>query len=148
MTPAKRVAIPTIALLLTWSAGCRVAPDMPAPNGATLTGIGHGDTVTSPFPVGMEAEGIAIAAAGTARPGEGHFHILVDVPCVAGGTVIPEGDGYHHFEDGASRAELDLSPGEHWLCLQVGDGANTALTPPGAGPAAHHTHEIRITVED
>lgn len=141
------VATSTV-LLLTGSAGCVGATDGPAPNGARFTDIDHGDTVTSPFTVGMEADGIEIVPAGSATRGEGHFHILVDRPCVAGGSVIPEGDGYFHLDDGASQVELELEPGEHSLCLQVGDGAHTAVLPPRPGPVAHHTHEIQITVGD
>lgn len=137
----------SVLLLAAWSAGCG-GKDGPAPNGAELAGIGHGDEVTSPFTVGMEAEGIDIVAAGEPKPGEGHFHILVDVPCVTGGDAIPQEDANHHFNDGETSAELDLEPGEHRLCLQVGDGAHRAMTPSAPGASAHNTHEIEITVEE
>jgi len=147
MAPPRWLTTASVTLLAVWSTGCG-AKDGPAPNGAELTGISHGDTVTSPFTVGMQAEGIDIVAAGDPTPGEGHFHILVDAPCVTGGAVIPDGDAFVHFDNGETEAELNLEPGEHWLCLQVGDGAHTALAPPRSGPVADLTHEIEITVKD
>ncbi len=122
--------------------------DGPAPNGATLSGVDHGDEVTSPFTVEMEADDIDIVPSGGPRPGEGHFHILVDIPCVLGGEVIPEGPGYLHFDGGETSAELTLEPGTHDLCLQVADGAHVAFTPSEPGPSAAKTHEIEITVKD
>lgn len=97
-----------------------------------------GAEVTSPVTVEMEAEGITIEPAGEVREGAGHFHVMVDVGCVERGETIPgDTEGYHHFGKAQTEAELELEPGEHTLCLQVGDGAHTALD---------LTHEIAVTV--
>lgn len=98
-----------------------------------------GDTVTSPVTVAMEATGIEIEPAGEVSDGAGHFHLMVDVGCVTPGEVIPgDTEGYNHFGKGQTETELELEPGEHTICLQVGDGVHTALDV---------THEITITVE-
>lgn len=87
----------------------------------------HGATVQSPFEVAMHADGLTVEPAGEVREGAGHFHLMVDADCVAAGDRIPEDGMHRHLADGASAIELDLSPGEHKLCLQAGDGAHAAL---------------------
>lgn len=69
--------------------------------------------------------------------GSGHFHVMVDTPCVATGEVIPKGAQHVHFGDGGTEKQLDLAPGEHTLCLQLGDGAHVALP---------LTHTVAVTV--
>lgn len=99
-----------------------------------------GAEVSSPVQVEMQAEGITIEPADAGvNEGAGHFHIVVDAECVAEGEVIPKDDQHRHFGDGSTQAELELEPGEHTLCLQVGNGAHEALAP---------TDEITITVTE
>lgn len=99
-----------------------------------------GAEVTSPVRVAMEAAGITIEPAGEVREGGGHFHVMVDVGCVEPGETVPgDTEGYHHFGKAQTEAELELDPGDHTLCLQVGDGAHTALD---------LTDEITITVAE
>lgn len=103
-------------------------PD-PAPTAAVLFQTPNdGDEVTSPVTVVMEAHGITIEPA-TAGINEnaGHFHIMVNVGCVAEGEVIPTDDSHRHYGMAQTEAELELEPGEHTLCLQVGDGEHVAL---------------------
>lgn len=88
---------------------------------------GDGGEVTAPVDLEMTAEGVTIEEAGAVRPDAGHFHVMVDVGCVTPGEAIPDDESHHHFGDGSASAELDLDPGEHELCLQLGDGAHTAL---------------------
>lgn len=58
---------------------------------------------------------------------------MIDSPCINAGEAIrnPEDGSIRHYLLGSTEAELDLSPGEHTLCLQAGDGAHIAL--PGDG---------------
>lgn len=65
---------------------------------------------------------------------------MVDVDCVPGGQVVPADDNHLHFGKGQTEATLELTPGEHTLCLQAADGAHTALAGEGA------TQIVRITV--
>lgn len=89
--------------------------------------VPEGDTVSSPVAVTMEANGVEIEPAGDVRDGAGHFHVMVDADCVEPGETIVNDEQHLHFGDGRTETELDLAPGEHSLCLQVGDGAHTAL---------------------
>lgn len=90
-------------------------------------GVPAGDTVSSPVAVTMTASGVEIEPAGAVREGAGHFHITIDGDCIDAGEVIPKDATHVHFGDGSTETTLDLPPGEHVLCLQVGDGAHTAL---------------------
>lgn len=85
-------------------------------------------SVASPVQVVMEAEGLVIEPAGAVREGAGHFHVMVDAPCAEVGDTIPNDDAHRHFGKGQTETTLDLTPGEHTLCLQAGDGAHVAGT--------------------
>lgn len=95
--------------------------------------------VAWPVEVAMSAEdALVVEAAGEVRDDAGHFHVVVDDGCVEPGEPIPSDATHHHFGDGSTEARLpDVGPGEHELCLQVGDGAHTALDA---------TDEVTITV--
>lgn len=119
--------------------------EQPADAQATFASPADGDTVETPVSVEMEATGVEIVPADAVAPGEGHFHIIVDAGCVEDGEAIPgpgddaKADGYHHFGDGSTEAELDLEPGEHELCLQLADGEHHAFG---------ETDVITVTVEE
>lgn len=97
-------------------------------------------TAASPVHVVMQAEDFTIEPAGEIQEGAGHLHIMIDVPCIEPGKVIPKDDNHRHFGDGSTEADLELTPGTHTLCLQAADGAHTALEGRGM------THEISLTV--
>jgi hypothetical protein len=84
-------------------------------------------TVSSPVTVKMEAEGITIEPAGAVHEGAGHFHIMVDTPCVPPGQIIPQDDSHKHYGKAQTEATLELAPGQHTLCLQMADGVHRAL---------------------
>lgn len=86
-----------------------------------------GATVASPVKVRMEATDFTIEPAGEVREGAGHFHIVVDAECVAVGEVVPSDPTHLHYGKAQTEAEVPLAPGRHTLCLQVGDGAHSAL---------------------
>jgi hypothetical protein len=97
-----------------------------------------GATVSSPVFIKMEARGITVEPVGPIHKNAGHFHVMVDIPCFKPGAFVEVHTvGFEHFGDGRTTAELDLPPGKHTLCLQVGDGAHVTLRP---------TAEITITV--
>jgi hypothetical protein len=75
----------------------------------------------------MSSTDFTVASAGTIEEDTGHFHLMINVPCMAPGQVIPAGDNHIHYGDGSTTVELDLAPGEYTLCLQAGDGIHTAL---------------------
>ncbi len=87
-----------------------------------------GDEVTSPFTLVAALENSELAPKGHVRDGEGHLHVLIDLPCVTPGTVIPDDVLHIHVGTGAESVELDLEPGERHLCVQIGDGFHSATT--------------------
>ena len=116
----------------------------PTDAAASFVTPSDGDTVGAPVQVGMAAEGVDIVPADAPVVGEGHFHINVDIGCVDEGEVVPgpseeaTEEGYLHFGDGSTEAELDLEPGTYELCLQLADGVHRAFG---------ETHTITVTVE-
>lgn len=105
-----------------------------------FTNLNDGDTVDSPVTVQWGAENFTIEPAGEVKEGAGHLHIMVDVDCVAAGQIVPADDNHLHYGKAQTEATLELTPGEHTLCLQAADGAHAALAGDGA------TQIVRITV--
>lgn len=111
--------------------------------------IESGGTYESPVEIVFEAENfdvVPVEDPPAVRPNEGHFHLAVDVDCVAATEIIPPGSpSYIHFGDGSNSISLQLEPGEHTLCLQMADGEHRVI----AGPEASAlTKRITINVVD
>lgn len=96
-----------------------------------FTNISDGDTVDSPVTVQWSAENFIIEPAGEVKAGAGHLHIIVDMACVAAGQIVPADDNHLHYGKAQTEATLELTPGEHTLCLQAADGIHTALAGDG-----------------
>jgi hypothetical protein len=105
-----------------------------------FTNIKDGNTVDSPVRVQWSAENFTIEPAGEVKEGAGHLHIMVDVACVPAGQIIPADDNHLHYGKAQTEATLELTPGEHALCLQAADGIHTALAGEGS------TQVVTITV--
>ena len=105
-----------------------------------ITEPADGATVASPVTLKMAATNFTIEPAGdgTVKEGHGHFHVMIDTACIAAGTVIPKDATHVHYGMGQLEAPLELAAGEHTLCLQVGDGAHSAL---------ELTDEVKFTVQ-
>jgi hypothetical protein len=91
-----------------------------------------GATVKSPVRLrfGIENYELAAVPAGTvekSRPNVGHHHVGVDTECLPPGTVIPKANPWVHFGDGKNEIEMQLSPGQHKLALQLGDDTHTTI---------------------
>ena len=86
-----------------------------------------GATVVSPVLLKLAAFNFTLEPAGEVHDGAGHLHVMVDAPCIEPGAVIPKDDQHVHLGTAQTETELTLTPGEHTLCLQAGDGAHTAL---------------------
>lgn len=111
--------------------------DSAAPPAVSIASPEDGATVESTFEVTMAAESFTVEPAGDVADGAGHFHLMIDAPCLEPGEPIPADEAHVHLADGASETELSLPAGEHTLCLQAGDGQHVALD---------LTDEIAITV--
>ena len=90
-------------------------------------------TVKSPAHLKFGVENYKIAAVPdgtveTARPGVGHFHVGIDVPCVDDGKTIVKGTpSWVHFGKGDSEIDMQLTPGKHKLALQFADDLHNAI---------------------
>lgn len=102
-----------------------------------------GTHFAGPVPIVMTADGVDIEPAGEARPGAGHFHVIVDGDCLRPGDSIPKDVQHVHFGKGQTEAELYLPAGWHELCLQVGDGVHVAT-----GATARLSVEVGVTSQD
>lgn len=83
--------------------------------------------VSSPVTVKMRGKNVKIEEAGDVVEGSGHFHLMVDAPCVGDGEVVPDNKKHLHFGDASKSTKLKLAPGKHKLCLQLGNGAHEAF---------------------
>ena len=92
-----------------------------------------GATVQAPVHLVFGAEGFTIEPAGdeTVHQGAGHMHIGIDTECLPADTVIPKASPWIHFGDGSMEIDVDLTPGEHTIALQIGDGEHRTLDEPG-----------------
>ena len=100
-----------------------------------------GATLASPVHVTLGSENFTVEPAGAVKAGAGHLHIMVDTPCLSAGSTIPKDAQHLHYGKAQMEADLELTPGQHTLCLQAADGAHTALA--GAGL----TQQIKVTVK-
>lgn len=107
----------------------------------TFTNVNDGDTVSSPVHLEWGAENFTIEPAGEVNEAAGHLHIMVDTPCIVAGEVVPNDETHLHFGKAQTEVDLELSPGEHTLCLQAADGEHRALAGDGM------TQVIEVTVE-
>lgn len=85
----------------------------------------------APWPLALEMtaeDSLTIEPAGDVHDDSGHFHVMIDTGCVEPGEAIPSDSAHGHFGDGSTSATLaEVEPGDHELCLQVGDGSHSAL---------------------
>jgi hypothetical protein len=107
----------------------------PETGSVSFTAPDDGVTVEPPVTFEMTATDFVIEAASNGvTDGHGHFHILVDKSAVAPGETIPFEEGYNHYGDGSTSAELRLSQGTHTIRLQAGD-------------ANHRAYDLTDTIE-
>jgi hypothetical protein len=100
----------------------------------------NGDTIkpASKFEFGSEAitiaaipplpEGVTTVADADVRGNTGHYHLGLNADCVPAGETIPRGVmEWIHFGTGSNNIEMNLTPGQHKLSLQVGDDQHKAV---------------------
>ncbi len=135
------VAAATVALTVT---ACTASDKVPAADSATATAQAapateaavrivspaDGDTVTLPFTVRLEATGVeVIAATGTAEPGKGHHHLVIDGDAPADSLPLPAPPVVIHMGNGASERVIDsLSVGPHRIIAIFATGDHVPLT--------------------
>ena len=93
----------------------------------SLVSPSDGDVVAGPVQLVMAADGVTIEEAGEVNDGAGHFHVIAEAGCLDAGSAIGKDADHVHFGGGQSDGVVYLGPGDHELCLQVGDGVHSAL---------------------
>jgi hypothetical protein len=92
-----------------------------------------GVAVKSPVHFKFGSEGISIMAVPpdpitSVREGIGHYHLGVEADCLAAGTEIVKGTPtWVHFGKGDDVFDLQLTPGQHKLALQIGDDKHVTM---------------------
>lgn len=122
---ARRLTAAAALFLIAGAAACSDDDDDDV--SVELTAPEDGATVAGGVALVMTAEGITIEPAGAVSDGAGHFHVIADDGCVAAGETVPEDADHVHLGEGQADGVIYLEPGRHELCLQVADGAHTAL---------------------
>jgi Domain of unknown function (DUF4399) len=91
----------------------------------------NGASVRSPFLVIFGAELVAVepVPAGRVPENVGHHDLLIDLDKVPLGELIPRDKQHLHFDQGQTRAEVSLPPGEYRLTLQFADGVEHSHGP-------------------
>ncbi len=92
----------------------------------TIISPSDGEEVPATFIVEVDVSNVLLAPKGRTVDGEAHFHVLVDNGCLGPGVVIGDDDAVH-VGTGAAKVELELKPGPHELCVQLGDGFHVAV---------------------
>jgi hypothetical protein len=88
-------------------------------------------TVKSPFKVIFGAEGVEVKGVPAGRVPEnmGHHDLLINLDGVREGVVIPADKQHIHFDNGETRGEVSLPPGNYTLTLQFADGIERSHGP-------------------
>ena len=116
------------------------APEPEAPAAEAVAGPriffvepADGATLQAPVHLVFGAENFTVEPVGdgAVHAGAGHMHIGVDTECLPAGEVIPTASPWVHFGKGQMEFDLDLTPGEHHIVLQVGDGEHRTQPDPG-----------------
>jgi uncharacterized protein DUF4399/uncharacterized protein DUF6130 len=64
----------------------------------------------------------------TVRPNIGHYHVGYDTDCLPPGTEIVKGTPtWIHFGKGDDQMDMQMTPGQHKLALQIGDDKHVTL---------------------
>ena len=136
-----RIGPGAIVALALFTAACskpadQAATDTAAPAPATageasvsITSPADGDSVSLPFTVKLEATGVEVVPAnGTAEPGKGHHHLIVDgdfngdtLPLAPAPIVI-------HMGNGATEKTMDsLTKGPHRIIAVFANGMHVPI---------------------
>jgi len=89
----------------------------------------EGSTVASPVHLMFGAENFVIEPVGEGEihAGAGHHHVGIDTDCLPVDVIIPEAEPWVHFGDASAMIDMQFEPGEHRVCLQIGDGEHRTL---------------------
>ena len=87
----------------------------------------NGAIVMSPTLIQIETENVELAGVGRVRAGKFHLHLSMDGECLLPGEPIPHDPVHLHAGNGETAFFVNLEPGTHRICAQLGDGFHVAL---------------------
>ena len=127
------LARPTIGFNATTSVVYFTSPQFDSVGGPAIAS----PHASSPFSACLEVRNVTIGAAGSAEPGTGHHHILVDpspeeVSRITSGQSgsLPRDAKHLHLDQGEACIDVSLPPGPHMLLAVVADSTHVPLKPP------------------
>lgn len=129
----RRKLVGLVVAVALWLHAGFVVSATPAPENAQVYFIWpHEGTVINggKFWVRMGLRNMGVAPRGTALPGTGHHHLLIDTALPPAGEPIPSDRNHLHFGAGETEAHLELPPGRHTLQLLLGDQDHAPHDPP------------------
>lgn len=90
----------------------------------------EGDSVTLPFTLRLEAQGVeVVAATGTREEGKGHHHLIINGDVPSDTLPLPPAPVVIHMGDGSSERVIDSLPkGPHRIIAVFADGAHVPWT--------------------
>ncbi len=94
------------------------------PAGVFFVSPPQNQTVQSPVKLVFGLTGKQIGPVGNMSPELGHHHLIIDGGALPKGTSIPADAQNLHFGKGQTETTVELSPGQHQLTLQFGNGAH------------------------
>lgn len=141
MRSSVAIVTTSAALLLAACAPAEKAPAAestaasaaPAPANAdaavSITSPADGDTVSQPFTVTLGATGVeVIPATGTAEPGKGHHHLVIDGDVPSDTLPLPKPPLVYHLGTGATEKAMDsLTPGSHRIIAVFASGDHVPM---------------------
>ncbi|WP_337171507.1 DUF4399 domain-containing protein [Gemmatimonas aurantiaca] len=106
-----------------------------APTAAASTAAVHiiapanGDSVTQPFTLRLEAVGVEVVpATGTAEPGKGHHHLIIDGDTPSDTLPLPAAPVVIHMGDASTEKVIEgLTPGSHRIIAVFADGMHVPM---------------------
>lgn len=109
-----------------------VMASTPATEGAKVYIISpeNGATISTPVKVLFGLSGMGVAPAGVDKEKTGHHHLIIDGGDAMPAKGMPMGTNVKHFGGGQTEAEIELTPGEHTLQLELGDKNHVPFEPP------------------
>lgn len=132
----------TAVAVLLWTAACTPAEDSASDSATSTSGMdagdaaavritapADGDTVSLPFTLQLEAQGVEVVAANaTSEPGKGHHHLIIDGDEPADSLPLMPAPVVIHMGNGATERVLDsLAPGPHRIVAIFADGMHVPM---------------------
>lgn len=113
----------------TQSETTEVAPDSElevAETAVFFANLTEGAEVKNPIKIEMGVKGMKLEPKGPINDNAGHHHLIIDGTFVPQGQIIPTSETSIHYGGAETSGEINLTPGQHTLTLQFGDGAHAS----------------------